>query len=83
MTEEQKDWYDYGIKKYFYFAMKVLNDPQYRMLAQRAWDARKRAHRWLHRGNCELCRRSYTSFCYNCIHDVDELDCIYDNWEPK
>lgn len=83
MTEEQQDWKDYGIKKYYYFALKVMNDPQYRMLAQRAWDARKKAHRWLHRGDCELCRRAYTEFCNNCLHNVYETERLNDNWKPK
>lgn len=81
MTEEQKDWYDYGIKKYFYFAMKVLNDPQYRMLAQRAWDARKKAHRWLGKNKCECCKHYEEEW--------DGSDCPFCNggennyWEPK
>ncbi len=76
MTQEQKDWYEYGIKKYFYLALKVMNDPQYRILAQRAWDARKKAYRWLDKGNCEKCR--YFHYNYDGCMDCGEC-----NWEPK
>lgn len=94
MTEEQKDWYEYGLKKYLYFALKVMNDPQYKKLAQRAWDARRKAHRWFHRGDCSKCRHCPASFadrktwvdeCYSCLYN----DFIYDEaveadrWEPK
>lgn len=53
-TEEQKAWFDYGVAKYFYFALKVMRDPDYRKLAKKAWEARKKAHRWLSTQNAEL-----------------------------
>ena len=55
MNQEQKDWFEYGIAKYFYLAMKTLGEPNYRAFAQKAWDARKKAHRWNKKGVCHQC----------------------------
>lgn len=81
MTDEQKDWYDYGRKKAAWFAIRRLDPGNERILTQVVWDARKKAYRWLDKYKCECC-----------IHFDEEWDgspCPWcnsgqnDNWQPK
>ena len=58
MTQEQKDWYDYGRKKAAWLIAKELDPGSEREIAQIAWDARRKAYRWQNRGDCDYCKHS-------------------------
>lgn len=81
MTQEQKDWYEYGRIITGYFACKSMGEPKNPAFIQAVWDARKKAHRWLGKNKCEHCK-----------HGEEEYDgsvCPFCNagennyWEPK
>ena len=56
MTQEQRDWYIYGALKFNWLTAGKCKGIR-RVLAQAAWDARKKAHRWLDSG-CDDCKFS-------------------------
>lgn len=81
MTKEQKEWFDYGRKKAAWLIAKELEPGSEREITQIAWDARKKAHRWLHKNECEHCKHfeeewdgSDCPFCSACEKNY---------WEPK
>ena len=55
MTQEQKDWFDYGRKKAAWLIAKSLEPGSEREITQIAWDARRKAHRWNKKGTCKDC----------------------------
>lgn len=55
MTQEQKDWYEYGRIHTGYFACKSMGEPKNPAFIQAVWDARKKAHRWNKKGVCHQC----------------------------
>lgn len=59
MTEEQKDWFDYGRKKAGWLIAKKLEPGREREITQIVWDARKKAHRWNKKGTCKDCAEFY------------------------
>lgn len=77
MTQEQKDWYDYGRKKAAWLIAKELEPGSEREITQIAWDARKKAHRWNVKRTCENCKhfdKADFTGCYACNSGA--------NWEP-
>lgn len=83
MNKEQKDWFEYGGERSVYRMLKRANSPLYRLMIQSVWDARKKAHAWKHKGDCERCKHSYTLSCKNCLYNTSEYHTYLDNWEPK
>ena len=79
MTQEQKDWFEYGRALNVYFALKTLNDPNYREFAKRAWDARRKAYSW-NNTSCDNCK-----FCDLDSHEFPCRHCFGEDgyWEPK
>lgn len=79
MTEEQKDWFDYGKLMCAYKYVKQEEPESVHLIIPLVWAARKKAHRWLH-GRCSTCKFSEL--------DVDEYPCVCcygtrGHWEPK
>lgn len=86
MTQEQKDWYNYGRFKAAWLAIRKLEPGDERLLTQTLWDARKKAYRWLYRNVCEKCKH-YTQgkkdvLCISCVNSDFKYECYDDNWEP-
>lgn len=79
MTEEQKDWFEYGRLKAGWLIAKKLDPGEERTLTPFVWAARKKAHRWLHT-NCDNCKFSELDVNqYPCISCFGTRGC----WEPK
>lgn len=55
MTQEQKDWYEYGKLMCAYKYVKQEEPDSVHLIIPMVWDARKKAHRWLKKGVCHQC----------------------------
>ena len=71
MTQEQKDWYDYGRKKAAWLIAKELEPGSEREITQIAWDARRKAYRWRNCGYCDYCK--------HCPEDGDNMKTLADD----
>lgn len=85
MNKEHKDWFKYGREYQAYRMLKRANSPLYRLMVQSVWDARKNAHRWLHRGDCTYCQfyAGVGILCDECIHNARSYEPLRDHWTPK
>lgn len=79
MTQEQKDWFEYGKLMCAYKYVKQEEPESVHLIIPIVWDARKKAHRWLHT-SCETCKFSeFHEWEFPCG------DCFGSRgyWEPK
>ena len=57
MTEEQKDWFEYGKLMCAYKYVRQEEPESVHLIIPIVWAARKKAHRWLDSG-CDNCKFS-------------------------
>ena len=77
MTQEQKDWYNYGRLKAAWLAVRELEPGEEHILTPTLWDARRKAYRWNVKHTCENCKyfdKADFTGCYACNSGA--------NWEP-
>lgn len=94
MTQEQKDWYNYGRLKAAWLSIRELEPGNERILTQALWDARRKAYSWRTRGDCNYCKhcpedgdnmKTWADACFSCLYNerIFPEAIEADNWEPK